>query len=133
MKKIIWALFGNDLDGVDADSPQAIGWRPDLPVGSWKRRVLWWLRNPFHNLLWHVLGVVDPQTQLRKTGWIRLSKTGNPESNWGFNGDLHFCWIRHWDWHWGGLPFVSYVGKGWEGYIGWRERGNFGAALRRSR
>lgn len=41
--KIIWALFGNDEDG-------PYGIYPHTSLGA----IRWWLRNPFHNLLFHV-------------------------------------------------------------------------------
>ncbi len=122
---LTWALFGNDLDGVDASSPQAAQWRPTLT--GWRRRVLWWLRNPFHNLLWHVLGVVDQQTQQLGAGWVRHALTGgNPQSNW--DGGLHVCVLRKP--RRVPLPFVSFRAGQFEGYLGWRERGNLGGALR---
>lgn len=44
MKTIIWALFGNDEDG-------PYGFYPHTTWGA----IRWWLRNPFHNLTFHVL------------------------------------------------------------------------------
>ncbi len=125
MTWVLWALFGNDLDGIDADSPQAREWRPDLRVGSWRRRVLWWLRNPLHNLLWHVLGVVDRQTQQRPVGYPRWGRF--PEANLppaGFTWNLAVIEARV------PLPFAGLRIGTVEVYLGWRERGNFGGAFR---
>lgn len=44
MKAILWAIFGNDEDG-------PYGFYPRTKLGA----VRWWLRNPFHNLFWHVI------------------------------------------------------------------------------
>lgn len=122
MNWLIWALFGNDLDGVDASSEQGREWRPDLPVGSWKCRVLWWFRNPFHNFMFHVIGVVDPETNQIKAGWARGKEF------WAVGGGWLFTAARK---GWIALPFVSYWNKHFECYFGWRERGNFGIALRK--
>lgn len=44
MRWFLWAVFGNDEDG---------------PYGiyeeTWWGAVKWWIRNPFHNLCWHVI------------------------------------------------------------------------------
>ncbi len=129
MNWLIWALFGNDLDGVDADSEQAKSWKPHLT--GWRRRVAWWCRNPFHNLLWHVLGVVDRETQQLSEGWVRVSPTSKDAAdNWRpAVGGWHVRWIVKWV----PLPFVSYwhIARRFEFYIGWRERGNLGASFRR--
>jgi len=131
MSWLAWALFGNDLDGVDANGPQSIGWRPDLPVGGWKRRVLWWLRNPFHNLFWHVLGLVDPKTQALKADWYRVCLTGgDPRTNWSAHPGWHVCYLTTNQAFTIPRPFVSYWSLRFEFYVGFRERGNFGAALR---
>ncbi len=129
MNWLVWALFGNDLDGVDADSDQAKEWRPELT--GWKRRVLWWFRNPFHNLLWHVLGVVDRQTQKRAFDydrWGRFIGSNLPPEPYRWN----LCVIEPHVGGWPILPFVALrLGK-WEMYAGWRERGNLGFSVRRA-
>jgi hypothetical protein len=48
---LAWALFGNDDDGIYGD----LNWNPTQEK-TWQRAVLWWLRNPFHNALFFVLG-----------------------------------------------------------------------------
>ncbi len=120
---LLWALFGNDLDGVDAQSAQSRDWKPHLT--GWRRRVAWWCRNPFHNLLWHVLGVVDRETQARPgryTRWGRFRFDNLPPAGYTYN----WCVID-------GpvpLPFIALRLGEVELYIGWRERGNLGAACR---
>lgn len=44
MRGIIWAIFGNDEDG-------PYGIYPHTLLGA----VRWWLRNPMHNLFFHVI------------------------------------------------------------------------------
>ena len=53
MKKIIWALFGNDEDGIYGSHSGVAGFDGVKP--TWLVAVRWWLRNPFHNLVFHVL------------------------------------------------------------------------------
>ncbi len=122
---LVWALFGNDLDGVDAQSAQSRDWKPHLT--GWRRRVAWWLRNPFHNLLWHVLGVVDRQTQQLGDGWRlhgRYPLHNLPPVGARFNWRVMAKDGRP------PLPFFALrLGKV-ELYLGWRERGNLGAACR---
>ncbi len=127
MNWLMWALFGNDLDGVDADSEQAKGWRPELT--GWKRRVLWWLRNPFHNLLWHVLGVVDRSTQELASGWRRVGRY--PLANVPPDGVRLHARVLLKPWRLP-LPLIGWRAGKWEGYVGWRERGNLGFAVRRA-
>lgn len=49
MKKVLWALFGNDEDGIYGTAD----FLPTCP--QWCRAVAWWLRNPAHNLCFHVI------------------------------------------------------------------------------
>ena len=49
MKSIIWALFGNDEDSIYGPA-----WFNNGQHSKWIA-IKWWIRNPFHNLLWHVL------------------------------------------------------------------------------
>lgn len=113
MEKVIWALFGNDEDGIYGP--------PDFMSGSpqWLRAVFWWIRNPAHNLTFHVLAVPSPFTS---TGDFP-NDVFNPHGGWnrcmriGANGKRY--------------PFLSYIGS-CKFYIGWRERGNFGIKLTRA-
>ena len=58
LSKITWALFGNDDDGVYGERSIVPTYGPDAPRTPWQR-VRWWLRNPFHNLVWIVLAWPD--------------------------------------------------------------------------
>lgn len=106
---IAWALFGNE------DDPQPPA--DYMPTSSprW-RRICWWGRNPAHNLCFYVLGcrdqdaitvAADPDVVFRDGGW-----------NWGwtFAG-------------WFPRPFVSYQGRAYRGYAGWRPGGALGLKL----
>ena len=104
----IW-WFGN------ADDPTPPDWyRPDSKC----RTISWYVRNPFYNFQFYVIGIADKRT-------IRSGKYPEritpPEDGWNFTVSSYGC--IH-------LPFVSYGHKSFVFYIGWRERGNFGAAIR---
>lgn len=109
---LIWALFGNDEDGVLGDR----NYNPAQIDSIWWR-IGWWLRNPMHNLMFHVppFGLVGRQ----------FTRTGNcnvfvePWGGWGW-AVIRYKWMR--------LPFISYYGR-IKFYFGWRERGNFGMKL----
>lgn len=126
----VWAFFGNDLDGVDAQSEQSKDWKPHLT--GWRRRVAWWCRNPMHNFLWHVLGCVDHATMQAPVDsyrWGRFPKHNVPPAMFSWN----LCFMEAKPSGSIPLPLFGWKLFGWEGYIGCRERGNFGAAFRRSR
>jgi len=83
----------------------------------WYRMFMWYLRNPLHNFTFYVIGIADKQFE-----------------SYGKRPDTVF--VHGWDWavrkyKWLRLPFISYQGHGWQFYIGWRDRGNFGVKLRR--
>lgn len=109
---LFWALFGNWEDGLFGD----LGFNPTRER-SFKIAFLWWCKNPFHNLTWHVppFGFV---------GWSfkRIGKYPTdvfaPNDTWNYTILWLFYFIP--------LPFVSYQSPSAKGYIGWRERGNFG-------
>lgn len=115
MKSILWAIFGNDEDSVDGPE-----WF--LPGrGKWERRIRWWLRNPFHNLFWHVIGI---EGKPFKRYGRHPRHVWNPHGGWNW-AVIHYRWLR--------LPFVSWRGKRIEFYMGWRERGALGFAIRPAR
>lgn len=98
----------------NASEPRAPAWyRPD---GSF-RNVRWWLRNPFSNFSAYVMGVADKET-------VRYGRypdqIGNPNGGWNFAVTRRRLVY---------LPFMDYKHGRFEFYLGWRERGNFGAKL----
>lgn len=111
MNDLIWALFGNDEDGIYGD----LSFNPKCEKSKWLA-IKWWFRNPFHNLFFHVWSVPKPFTSEGdypkdvfnpNGGWNRITHTGA-------NGKKY--------------RFISYCGA-IKFYIGWRERGNFGIKL----
>lgn len=103
----LWAIFGNDDDGLYGDDRWRAGRAKTL-----KLAVLWWFRNPFHNLFFYVIGVADRHRTFYST------------REWGSPGwTLH---VLRCDWLW--LPFISYRGR-IKFYIGWRPYGAFGTKL----
>ena len=119
MTYLIWALFGNDTDTVDGDQ----GWQ--TANGNawwfhiiWLRRIIWWFRNPFHNLCFFVFGVVG-QTQVFKGRFNAPFAGDAPQGahdvfNWGLTyTDKHV------------LPYVSYDGPFGRNALGWAPGGAF--------
>ena len=98
----LWWLK-NELDPV----PPA-----EYMVGSptWKRRLYWWCRNPFHNFMWFVLGCED-----RKHLTLVLIKDR-----------LHFLFQA---WPPFICPYVCYDSPKFFFYLGWRLGGAFGARI----
>ena len=84
-----------------------------------KRAAAYKVRNPGHNFTYFVIGVADRD----------FTRSGNaPDSVWNPDGGTNLTLI-----HAGPLihlPCISHKGRFFEGYVGWRERGNFGLALR---
>ena len=100
--------FGNQDDPL----PPA-DYRPDD-----KHRVRkWYYRNPTHNLNFYVIGVADKT--FRRSGRCP-GDVFNPKGGWNWA----VCKYRWWR-----LPFISFRKKSFGFYLGWRERGNFGAKL----
>lgn len=113
-KKInpIWWLQ-NDADG----------WFPDhyLPEESWiKRAVLYFLRNPFHNFTFFIIGFRDKPS---------VSYAKNPNTT-HIDGEFNYGYTKVYGWL--PVPFISFRKWGAEGYVGWRVPGAaFGLKLRK--
>ena len=110
------------LGNIDSPEPRNPDWLKGWP--RWARIAVYRLRNPGHNFFYYVIGVADRDP-------IAYPRSGFAEPT--------VLAESGWYWHYvkpgnGGLPrpFISYRGRRIEGYIGWRERGNFGIALRPS-
>jgi len=100
----------------NTDSPLPDWWQPDLHPD--KRLRSWNRRNPLHNFTHYIIGISDRD----------FCRYGiNPDGVWGPYGInatvLHTGPIV--------LPFLSLQSPWIEAYAGWRDRGNFGLALRR--
>ena len=95
---------------------------PEPPDNMWPgdphRHFKWYVRNPFNNFTFYVIGIAD------KT-FVRVGKyparNFSPEEGWNWAVCQYKC-LR--------LPFVSYHHASFEFYLGWRNRGNFGFAFR---
>jgi len=119
---VVWALFGNDEDGPDGSKTLREGETPFMSGSpKWKRYLYWWIRNPFHNLFFHVLGVYGKDFK-------RFGKF--PEAVFPPQGKWNYCVIRYGFLF---LPFVSYLGKTWKWYAGWRQSGALGFKFIRNR
>jgi len=99
----------------NADTPTAPDWyRPDKHC----RTFMWHVRNPCHNFARYVVGVSDKP-------FVRAGRypdrIGNPNGGWNY-AVIKRKRLR--------LPFVSYQGKRFECYLGWRTGGDFGIAMR---
>lgn len=113
-KLVPWWWLGN------ADDPTPNDWF--MPARDmWLRRVCWWLRNPMHNLVWYVIGCADRRFVRLGT---RYPSNFNEGGGWVINALVQ-------GWPPFLCPFVSYRGRSWEGYFGWRDDGCFGVAWRR--
>ena len=90
-------------------------WNPLQEDTAWIR-IKWWVRNPFHNLVFYVLGCAHKESERYSTANSGVFKE---DGGWmfAFSKTKYFVY-----------PFVSYLGK-IKFYIGWRERGNFGLKL----
>jgi hypothetical protein len=104
--KCLWSIFGNNDDW-----PPPNWYRPQEPI--WKRKAMWLLRNPCHNLTFYVLGVTGKPFE-RVGRYPRNVFSPGGGWNWAV---IRYKWLR--------LPFISYIGKV-KFYMGWRERGNLG-------
>lgn len=101
------------LGNQDEPLPPA-DYRPDD-----KHRVSkWYYRNPTHNFNFYVIGVADKT--FRRAGHY-------PHDVFSPNGGWNWAVCKY---KWWRLPFISFQKKSFRFYVGWRERGNFGAELK---
>ncbi len=103
----VW-WFGNNDDPVPPD------W---YEPGNPHRKRDWFFRNPLTNFTYYVIGVADKDT-VRYGRYPEL--VGNPQGGWNFAITRRRVVL---------LPFMDYKNSRMEFYLGWRERGNFGAKL----
>ncbi len=103
----------------NADTAYESWWKPC--AGASVRRFTWAMRNPGHNFTHYVAGVADRDS--KRTGTAPKG-VWNPDGGWNFSMTHAGPFIH--------LPFASHKGKRFEGYLGWREDGNLGAAFRRA-
>ncbi len=85
--------------------------------GKRTRKFTWYLRNPFHNFTFYVIGIED-KVFLRVGRYA--DRVANPNGGWNW-AVCRYQWLR--------LPFVDYHRGRFEFYFGWRNGGNFGMKL----
>lgn len=120
---IQWALFCNDDGGI-------YGERDDewVALGNTKQNTWtafrWWLRNPFHNLFWHVID------------WPRERAFVLVDNDGAFYYREPDMWLESDHYQITLAPlFIGWRKGGWQGYFGWRDKdGVFGLSfLRRAK
>jgi len=122
----VWALVGNDEDGLFGERGGYV--RAPTHQGA----CFWALRNPLHNVTFHVIGTAGETNHsaftLLSLGTKRISgchtNTLQYVKGAGLNIQLHD--VR---------PFISFHLPVWKNreftmHTGWCERGNFGLSLR---
>ncbi len=105
IKAMLWSVFGNNDD-------------PHPPVDylsgypHWVRYFMWYvIRNPLHNFTHYLIGMKG------RKHLVMWGEVFHPKGGWIII-----------------LPYVSYYGKRWAFYLGWRpEEGVFGVKLIRHR
>ena len=119
IKKILWAIFGND------DDPRPPDWY-ELPY--WLKVAFWYCRNPVHNLFTYTLGFKGKE--YTQTGRLPEHNFIPSEDGGGFN------WRIIW-WRKLPFPFFSYVtyNQAWHWLfkrvlVGWRDNGALGAGIK---
>ncbi len=105
----------------NAQDPEPPSWF-NARQRHWLRVLMWYLRNPLHNFHWYVIGIAD------RSFW-RWGR--QPEHNWAVSPS-RWNWFITFAYGWLPLPFVSWRGTRIEWLFGWKDSGNFGAALRRA-
>lgn len=108
--------FYNKLNPVwwlkNRDDPKPPDW---YKPNDKHRKLKWSFRNPFHNFDFYIIGVSDKK--FSRSGRFP-DQNSDPRGGWDFEATRYkFIW----------LPFISYHRPKFDFYLGWRERGNFGA------
>ncbi len=123
---LMWALFGNDDDGIFGERSN---YRSQEML-TYKKAIRWNLRNPLHNFCFYVIGQAqfrNSEVTLLKISDYTISlldykKVGTID--FASSGSSFFLGLHGWK------PFISlrlvYKTKQSDFYIGWRSRGNFG-------
>jgi hypothetical protein len=106
-----WWWFLNE------DDPEPLEWH-EPESSEWYRYITWYLRNPFHNFTWYVIGVADKDHYIY--GKL-IADVFDKKGGWNYLFHYMGYGIIY-------LPFISYMGS-FKFYIGWREKGNFGFKL----
>jgi len=124
-----WALFGNDDDGLWGEVSF-----PDQEGETVSQAAAWWIRNPFHNLFFYVVGSAHCSNSEVTLLALSSSKSAfcsyQPVATTNFfdEGSCFYLGLHGWK------PFCSFRlqysdSRRCDCYLGWRERGNFGGKL----
>lgn len=130
----MWSIFGNEDDGLFGEGPDA-NYCPNSPIATTKA-LRWFIRNPFHNLFFYVIGRKSQQP-VKRYSLLELTDhglgifCGLSSRSYTFIGHkfgFQFCLHR-------GLPLLSFrsywgLARKSEFYVGWRDQVNFGLKLR---
>lgn len=106
----LWEIFGN---ADDPKPPQDYHTGMSVPM----RHIMWWFRNPFHNLFFYGIGVADKDK-------VRFGKY--PELMSNPNGGIDTAATAYKRLR---LPYISLRVGRLDFYFGWRNRGNFGGKI----
>jgi len=99
----IWWLYNSD------DPMPPLWYQPN--TWNWLRTIMWYARNPFHNLQFYVIGVADRNYSMVTT-WVNPAvKDGN------YRSSISVGWLR--------LPFVSRENAKITFHLGWQYNGDF--------
>lgn len=106
----VWEIFGN------ADDPKPpTNYHASLSVPL--RQIMWWFRNPCHNLFFYGIGVAD-KDKVRFGKYPELIT--KPDGSWTY-AETACGHVR--------LPCISTHVWVFDFYFGWRNRGNFGGKI----
>lgn len=83
-------LIGNNEDGFFGDDR----WNPERKK-DFKTALKWWLRNPFHDLYFHVLGFTDKRTEMWGPFVPSITNTSDEGWNFHFVRPYAYSWRRH--------------------------------------
>lgn len=131
---LTWSILGNEDDGIFGEGPHA-NYKPCEKISTYKA-LRWFIRNPFHNLFFYVVGR-NTKTPVRRFSLFEVTDQGFglfcgfSRRSYTFIGHrfgLQCCLHQ-------GLPLISFrslwnIRRKTEFYIGWRDRVNFGIKLR---
>ncbi len=127
---IMWAVFGNEDDGIFGEGPHAL-WQTEERVSIYKA-IRWAIRNPLHNFTFYIMGSAwqknDELVLLEMDDDSMSCFLYREQASTVFYGrnDSLFIALHGWK------PFVSvkfslpYFNCHCQALCGWRERGNFG-------
>lgn len=106
-----WLLISNIDDGYyGLTEPKH---NPEQKKTLWLA-ITWWIRNPFHNLFWYVIGVAHLDRVISGKYGVDFYRAG---------GGWQVLWTKPVGWSIS-LPYISREGD-WRFYLGWRPSGGF--------